>query len=202
MSLRSLAARLTPGQVPEFTVPDEPFMDTGTEPPTYLHTVSNRVRAQDARPARAAYAPDLAARAVALLSADGRQATEQIPEPRHASWGVVVTGRRDGREITVSVARDRDTVRYLGRTPALALYAQVPHVRPEPVVTERTLLPGRSLCEECDGLGLCPLCEGRGWVLDGLPGWGGGPRDPHRLGRCPECLTQRVCPTCSGAGQY
>ncbi|MEV5378404.1 hypothetical protein AB0L26_20895 [Streptomyces nondiastaticus] len=199
-SLTSLAERLTPGQVPEFAVSGDPSVDTGTEPPTYLYTVRKRVYVRDARPEREAYEPGLAARAAALLAADGWETTEEILDPRPGTWDVVVTGLRHDAQIMVSVSPGRDEVMYQGRTPAVALYEHVPHVRPDPVVTPETLRPGYTLCYECDGLGWCPGCEGRGWVLGGRPGWGGGSPDPGRLGRCPECLTERVCPICRGRG--
>ncbi|WP_443286981.1 hypothetical protein [Streptomyces sp. 6N223] len=192
--LRSLAARLTPGQVPEFTVAGDPFMDTGTEPATYLYLVWNRVRARDT------YDAELAARAAALLAADGWATTEETPEPHPASWGAVVTGLRDGRKITVSISRSRSEVMYQGQTPPIALYEDVPWVRPDPVVTPETLPPGCVLCEECGGLGWCPVCEGRGRILGGDPGWSPEPRDPNRLGRCTECFGERVCPFCRGGG--
>ena len=200
-SLRSLAGRLTPGQVPEFAVPGTPFMDTGTEPATYLHTIHHRVHARDARAGRDAYTPAIFARAARLLAADGWETTREVPQPRLPNWGVV-TGLREGAQLSVSVSRRRDKVTYQGRTPALALYEHVPHRRPEPLVAPETPLPGNVLCAECDGLGRCALCEGRGWTLGGRPGWRPGPSDPGRLGLCPECFGRRLCPGCGGEGQY
>lgn len=57
--------------------------------------------------------------------------------------------------------------------------------------TPETLTPGYVLCYECDGLGRCPGCGGRGWVL----------REPHRRKRCAECGTRQVCPICQGHGE-
>ncbi|MFC9294064.1 hypothetical protein ACFTWH_03940 [Streptomyces sp. NPDC057011] len=198
--LRSLAGQLTPGQVPEFPLPDEPFGDHGRVPALWHYSFTARVRARDVRPPREAYPTDLAARAAALLTAGGWG----TPAPRAgAHGGAIVTGARDGTEITVSVVHGNGEVLYAGRTAEFALYEPVPHVRPEPVVTEETLTPGQELCYECDGLGWCPACGGRGWVMGGHGGWGAGtlPRDPDRLGRCPLCFTRRFCPICRGAGQ-
>ncbi|AUY53813.1 hypothetical protein C2142_38930 [Streptomyces sp. CB01881] len=57
--------------------------------------------------------------------------------------------------------------------------------------TPVTVTPGYVLCYECDGLGRCPGCGGRGWV----PG-----RNRPRS-RCGECGTTRVCPVCRGGGE-
>ncbi|MFE3788983.1 hypothetical protein [Streptomyces goshikiensis] len=199
--LRSLAARLTPGQVPEFALPDEPFGDWGTEPATFQYSFHGHVRARDARPERAAYDPALASRAAESLREDGWESrVETAKYPRAGGREVVVVGVRDGRRITLSFPRDHGAVLYRGQSRALPLYEHVPHVRPEPAVTPETLEPGWALCYECEGLGYCPACEGRGWVMGGRPGWGGGTSDPDRLGRCPECFTERVCPICRGRG--
>ncbi|MFG2873641.1 hypothetical protein ACGFYU_01185 [Streptomyces sp. NPDC048337] len=198
--LRRSAGQLTPGQVPEFPLPESPFGDHGRVPAMWHYSFVERVRARDARPPRDAYPADLAARAAALLTAEGWG----TPEPRAGQHGgALVTGARDGMEITVSVVKGHDEVVYSGRTPEVALYEPVPHVRPEPVVTEQTLTSGYDLCYECDGLGWCPACEGRGWVLGGRGGWGAGnrPRDPNRLGLCSLCFAKRFCPICRGAGQ-
>lgn len=62
---------------------------------------------------------------------------------------------------------------------------------PEPVRTPETVTPGYVLCYECEGLGWCPSCGGRGWLDDGAGG----------RKRCPECHTQGICPICQRAGQ-
>ncbi|WP_326809039.1 hypothetical protein OHB04_35180 [Streptomyces sp. NBC_01775] len=152
--LRSLAGRLTPGQVPEFAVPGAPFMDTGTEPTTYLHTIRHRVHARDTRPPRKVYSPAIFARAARLLTADGRETAREVPQPRLPIRGVV-TGVRDGAQLSVSVSRRRDEVTYQGRTPALALHEDVPRCRPDPSATPETLRPGHVLCPGCGGEGQC-----------------------------------------------
>lgn len=96
--LRSLAARLTPGQVPEFALPDEPFGDWGTEPTTFQYSFHGHVRARDARPGRAAYDPALASRAAESLREDGWESrVEAAKYPRTGGREVVVVGVRDGR---------------------------------------------------------------------------------------------------------
>ncbi|MFE9841620.1 hypothetical protein [Streptomyces goshikiensis] len=99
--LRSLAARLTPGQVRGLALPDEPFGDWGTEPATSQCSFHGHVRVRDARPERAAYDPALAAPAAESLREDGRESrVEAAKYPRSGAWEVVVVGVRDGRRIT------------------------------------------------------------------------------------------------------
>ncbi|MEU5382321.1 hypothetical protein [Kitasatospora cineracea] len=62
---------------------------------------------------------------------------------------------------------------------------------PEPVRTPGTVTPGFVLCYECDGLGACDRCGGRGWFPDAPPG----------RRRCPACFGRRVCPICRGGGE-
>ncbi|MFD3696882.1 hypothetical protein ACFWUZ_12140 [Streptomyces sp. NPDC058646] len=201
--LRSLAELLTPGQVPDLAVPREPFRDGGTVPATYHYSAVHRVDAREARPPRSAYGPELAFLAGGFLRADGWVTSEGTRRPGTGAGSTVVNGERGGARVGVSVAHDRSSVLYTGRTSAVALYEPEPHVRPEPVVTARTLSSGYALCYECDGLGWCPACEGQGWVLGSSPGPPAGPvpRDPHRLGLCPLCSARRICPVCRGAGQ-
>ncbi|MEW2375359.1 hypothetical protein AB0883_04525 [Micromonospora sp. NPDC047812] len=66
-----------------------------------------------------------------------------------------------------------------------------PFVPPEPVVTEATRKPGHVLCFDCDGLGWCPECLTRGYLLDDL-----GERQ-----RCVVCFGSRICQICGGFGQ-
>ncbi|MFY1596249.1 hypothetical protein [Micromonospora sp. WMMD737] len=65
-------------------------------------------------------------------------------------------------------------------------------VPPEPVVTEATREPGQVLCPDCDGIGWCPECLTRGYLLDD---------DSGARRRCVVCLGSRVCPGCGGFGQ-
>ncbi|MEU3492092.1 hypothetical protein [Kitasatospora cineracea] len=62
---------------------------------------------------------------------------------------------------------------------------------PEPVRTPGAVTPGFVLCYECDGLGACDQCGGRGWFPDAPPG----------RRRCPACFGRRVCPICRGGGE-
>ncbi|MBW5485028.1 hypothetical protein [Streptomyces bambusae] len=193
--LKELAARLTPGQVPEFPLEYAPFVDHGTVPATFHQSLSGVVRPQGVS------AVEAVARAAELFAADGWRTAGPAPGDRNTVLESVVTGTLDGMEIRVSAARGTGVLAYRGRTKPVALYPERPHVRPEPVRTAETVSAG-DLCYECDGLGWCPCCEGRGWVMGGSAGWGGGGRrDPDRLGRCPLCGTRRVCPVCNGSGQ-
>ncbi|WP_157597337.1 hypothetical protein [Streptacidiphilus rugosus] len=76
----------------------------------------------------------------------------------------------------------------MSETPEARDEGPTPFRWPEPVRTPETLTPGYVLCYECDGLGWCPLCGGRG---SGSGTWG----------RCRECHARRVCPICQGGGQ-
>ncbi|MEE1805542.1 hypothetical protein PUR32_04215, partial [Streptomyces sp. BE133] len=104
----------------------------------------------------------------------------------------VLTARRpDGTRIEVRTGDHNSAVLYSGQTPALALREPADFQWPEPVRTPGTLTPGYVLCYECDGLGACHGCGGRGWV----------PSEPHGRSNCRQCGGQRVCPICRGGGQ-
>ncbi|GLW56847.1 hypothetical protein [Kitasatospora phosalacinea] len=78
-----------------------------------------------------------------------------------------------------------------GRAPAATPREPEQPRRPEPVRTAETVTPGYVLCYECDGLGACDSCDGRGW----LPG------EPPGRRRCRVCFARRVCPVCRGGGE-
>ncbi|MFF2081210.1 hypothetical protein ACFVXG_41390 [Kitasatospora sp. NPDC058162] len=160
----------------------------------------------DRRPAVSA--AETASRAVSLLGAAGWDVTTSQEEGDGWLWTVIVA-RRDGSRIRVLTSDDARTVVFRGQTAALALYAPEPvwdpvpvripepvpepppEPEPQPVRTSETLTPGYVLCYECDGLGRCPRCHGRGWL----------PRRPEGRRRCGECRTTKVCAICRGGGQ-
>ncbi|WP_166028037.1 hypothetical protein [Streptomyces chilikensis] len=114
-------------------------------------------------------------------------------------WATDDTGDRydltarhpDGNRIEVRVDAHGSTVLFLGQTPVTALYEPHEFRWPEPVRRSATLTPGHLLCYECDGLGACDCCGGRGWL----------PSEPHGRSRRPQCAARRICPICGGAGE-
>ncbi|GAB0107155.1 hypothetical protein JMUB6875_61470 [Nocardia sp. JMUB6875] len=179
--LVELIADLTPGTDLGLLFLDEPTVADWTEPPRYQY--SGLIRGE--RPATVA-AADIVRRATALLDAAGWE-TGTAPDTTGARPAVVVTGHRDGNSIEVRVGEHTSAVMFSGRTPALALRAPREFRLPDPVRTPDTVETGFVLCYECDGLGACPECGGRGRLSDGQ--------------MCPECLGARVCPICRGVGQ-
>ncbi|MEU6075517.1 hypothetical protein [Micromonospora sp. NPDC047074] len=69
--------------------------------------------------------------------------------------------------------------------------APKPFAPPEPVVTAATLKPGHVLCLDCDGLGWCPECLARGYLLD----------DRGDRRRCFVCFGSKICQICDAFGQ-
>ncbi|MET8575992.1 hypothetical protein [Streptomyces sp. NPDC005012] len=202
-----LAERLTPGADLGMLFPREPSVVDRHEPPGFRYTVMARGRRPGGlgAPALVAHAADLLGRldwdvtdregdaedakagTDAEAGTDGRAALSGGTGHRH-----VLTARHpDGSVIEVRVDAGGPTVLYIGRTPVVALYEPEEFRWPEPVRTPGTVTPGHLLCYECDGLGACACCGGRGWLPD----------EPHGRSRCPECATRRVCPICRGAGQ-
>ncbi|MEU1285980.1 hypothetical protein [Kitasatospora sp. NPDC005856] len=104
---------------------------------------------------------------------------------------LLVAGRRDGCGIEVRAVDHVPTLRFSGRTPAMALYESEEFQRPDPVRTAETVTAGFVLCYECDGLGWCHECGGRGWRPDAT----------HGRVKCPACHRRRVCVICRGAAQ-
>ncbi|MFE7597831.1 hypothetical protein [Streptomyces sp. NPDC057494] len=144
---------------------------------------------QGNRPANVT-AAETAARAISRLRAAGWEVTASQEDDDGILWTVLVA-HRDGNSIRILTSDATPAVVFRGQTPALALHPPQPVQPPEPVRTPETLTPGYVLCYECDGLGRCPGCGGRGWVL----------REPHRRHRCAECGTRQVCPICQGHGE-
>ncbi|MFJ9683364.1 hypothetical protein ACIRP2_35760 [Streptomyces sp. NPDC101194] len=138
-----------------------------------------------------ATAAETASRAAFLLRAAGWDVTASQEDDDGILWTVVVA-RRDGNGIRILTSDNTPAVVFRGQTPALALCPPQPVQQPE-LEAERTpdITPGYVLCYECDGLGRCPGCGGRGWALG----------RPHRKSRCRECGTTKVCPICRGEGQ-
>ncbi|MFD5463841.1 hypothetical protein ACFWIQ_13615 [Kitasatospora sp. NPDC127059] len=172
---------------------DEPEVAGRHEPP--LHRYATWY--QGNRP-KTSTAAETASRATHLLRAAGWDVTASQEDDDGRLWTVLVA-HRDGNEILILTSDDTPAVVFRARTPALDLSAPPPVRQPEPeqepeqelVRTPETLTPGYVLCYECDGLGWCPGCGGRGWVLDRT----------GRKGRCRECRTTKVCAICRGGGE-
>ncbi|MFJ4095199.1 hypothetical protein ACIPYS_26720 [Kitasatospora sp. NPDC089913] len=149
---------------------------------------------QGDRPARST-AAGTASRAVDLLRAAGWEVAVSEEDDDGRLW-TVVAAHRDGSTVRVLTSDDTPAVVFRGWTPALVLRPSQPagSPEPEPERTPGTVTPGYVLCYECDGLGRCPGCGGRGWVPRTSDG-------SDRRKRCGECATRRVCPICRGAGQ-
>lgn len=199
--IAELAERLTPGADLGPLFPREPSVVDRHEPLGFRYSVMARGH----RPGGLG-APALVARAADLLGRLDWDVTERDGGAGGAAAGTdgkatltggtghrhILTARHpDGSVIEVRVDADGPTVLYLGETPVMALYEPEEFRWPEPVRTPGTVTPGHLLCYECDGLGACDCCGGRGW----LPG------EPHGRRRCPRCATRRVCPICRGAGE-
>ncbi|WP_328318178.1 hypothetical protein [Streptomyces sp. NBC_00388] len=180
-----LIADLTPGSDPGLLFLGEPAIVDWHEPLRLRYSALFRGE----RPVNVS-AAGLASRAAALLRSAGWEVA--VPEEndgvrRHG----VVTGRLDGSCIDIRAGDHTSAVMFEGRTPAMVLHTPQQFPRPDPVRTPGTVTPGYVLCYECDGLGACPGCGGRGWVPD------------RTRGRtdCPECHRGRVCVICRGPGQ-
>ncbi|MFC5144790.1 hypothetical protein [Streptomyces aureoversilis] len=184
--LVELINELTPGSDLRLLFLDEPTVVDWHEPLRYQYGTSSF---NGQYPAHAS-AADIASRAAALLgSANWEVATTQ--EEVRGRTRFVVTGRRDGCGIEISVGDRRSVVYFDGRTPAMALYETEEFAWPEPVRTAETVTSGYVLCYECDGLGWCPGCGGRGWMHDEARG----------RKNCSACRRERVCLICRGAAQ-
>lgn len=119
-------------------------------------------------------AADVASRAAGLLSPADWDIVGLEEEIDGTKCTYVLTARHpDGTRIEVRTGDYNSTVLYSGQTPALALREPEEFQWPEPVRTPETLTPGYVLCYECDGLGACHGCGGRGWV----------PSEPHGADR-------------------
>ncbi|MFC8042048.1 hypothetical protein [Nocardia sp. NPDC057353] len=166
--LLALAAELAPGHPPGLTVLPEPAVLEWREPLRYHYRATLHV-------------PAALPRAAELLAAGGWELTG-------TDDGLVA--ERAGFRLRIR-SHGRDGLSIGGDTPGFVLFPATEWSRPEPVVTAETLRSGYLLCYECDGLGACPECFGRGWILDA----------GQRRTRCVECHGARTCPVCAGAGQ-
>ncbi|MEU4119909.1 hypothetical protein AB0F71_36105 [Kitasatospora sp. NPDC028055] len=198
LTVRVHLRRLTLGE-PQPEITDRP------DPLRYHHSMAY----QGNRPATVT-ATETSDRAVSLLHAAGWDVTTSQLDDDGRLWTVILA-RRDGSTIRVLTSDDTPAVVFRGQTADLALTAPQPEPvsepepepvperpsepqpepEPEPVRTPETLTPGYVLCYECDGLGRCPTCHGRGWL----------PRRPDGKRRCGECRTTRLCVICRGAGE-
>lgn len=183
--LVELITALTPGSDLGLLFLDEPTVADWHEP--LRHHYSALFRGE--RPASISFA-ELASRATALLSSAGWQVAASHDSDGARRWSVL-TGRHDDSTIEIRVAHHTSAVMFSGQTPALALRTPEEFTWPEPLCTPETVTPGYVLCYECDGLGACPGCGGRGWVPDEVRG----------RANCRACHRERVCPICRGAGQ-
>lgn len=176
---------LTPGSGLDLLFLDRPAVADWHEPLRYHYSAMFRGE----HPAGVS-AAEIASRASALLGSAGWEVASS-EEIDGAKRSVVITGRQDGGSINIRVGDHTSAVLFTAQTPALALHTPEEFRWPEPVRTPETLPPGYLLCYECDGLGACPGCGGRGWL----------PSEPHGRANCRECLGQRVCPICHGRGR-
>lgn len=182
--LRELAEHLTPGHALDLFGPVRSIVDWH-EPLLYRSAATSRVELPVAH-----QDGSLVGRAAEWLTAEGFEVTRETSQDAgNAAYTVVAT--KDGLELRIRLAEGRSQVLYMGETPRMALYSPEVFVPPEPVMTAETLSPGAVLCYECDGLGWCHCCHGRGWVSDEEKG----------RKRCRQCFDDRVCPICRGAGE-
>ncbi|MQY05782.1 DnaJ-like cysteine-rich domain-containing protein [Actinomadura macrotermitis] len=180
--LFDLVGRLTPEAAPavEAVRLEYPGVADWHEPLRFDHRATIRgARPQDVSP------EEMARRAVEAFAAAGWTVEEEVAD------AILVTGRSEDITIKVRVSVVSPVVLYMAGTPAMALDTPQPRVRPEPLKSAGNLSPGYALCYECDGLGLCPACYGRGWVPD----------EERGRRHCPECQIVPVCPICRGAGE-
>ncbi|MEV6273926.1 hypothetical protein [Nocardia sp. NPDC051832] len=180
--MRWFGAQLVPGTDPHVVIPKHPGQVDRSDPPRHrFEALANLVCSPD--PARAD-------RAAHILHAAG-WAVQVQRDPEHPAV-VTVRGDQEGYRLQARIEDGYEGIVLLGQTPEIQLYQpDPPAAPPAPAVTPGTVGPGAVLCYECDGLGLCPTCHGRGSVP-------GGPSGRHR---CRTCLGARVCPICGGAGE-
>lgn len=185
---------LTPGSDLSLLFLNEPRVVERHEPPRYQYAAEFFT---GKRPTHVS-AADIASRAAALLTSAGwRQSATTSQESPGRTPRIVVTGRHDnGCTIEIHVTNDNgpappSKVWFSGRTPTMALREPEEFRWPEPIRTAETVTSGHVLCYECDGLGQCPECGGRGWAPDETRG-----RE-----NCRACRRTRVCLICRGAAQ-
>lgn len=176
-----LAARAVPGTAAETVLLSGPAVVDWHRPVSYRYEASTRVLGSG-------YDAAVIDRASAAL--DGAGWTVTVTRSDDGTGQTTVTGEKDGFQLRVDAQEGYAGTVFTGTTPASALETAAESA-PEPVATPDTLGPDEVLCYECDGLGWCPACYGRGWMPDGLTG-------RHR---CRECLGTKVCPVCRGDGK-
>ncbi|MFJ6380810.1 hypothetical protein ACIQI7_12550 [Kitasatospora sp. NPDC092039] len=184
--LVDLVDDLAPDSDPSLPPLGEPETVHGHEPLRHRYSVDAFT---GKRPAHVS-AADTASRAADLLDAAGWEVTTSR-EDTDGTPHIVVTARHDGCGIEIRTTDHAPTIRFAGRTPAVALHEPQEFRRPRPVRTAETVTPGYVLCYECDGLGWCHGCEGRGRLPDPTRG---------RI-NCPACHRSRVCVICRGAAE-
>ncbi|GLY22809.1 hypothetical protein [Micromonospora sp. NBRC 101691] len=186
-TMAHLVRLLEPDQQPEIDLLPEPAILDWQEPLRHAYTATVTLTARKHRSAAHAVR-----HGADLLSGWG-WAVEEETGPAETR----TVARRDGFVISLyafgrqpGVSHRGDGYGISGQTPHVLLYEPVGFVPPEPIVTADALPNGALLCYECDGLGWCPCCLGRGFTLD----------DDRRRQRCQLCFTRRICPICEGTG--
>ncbi|WP_067695702.1 hypothetical protein [Nocardia jejuensis] len=176
-----LVTELTPGADLDLLFLDEPTVSDRHEPVKYRYSTDFRGE----RPP-GVEAADLVLRGAEMLSAAGWTVTAS---PADVVPGSI--GTKDGSTIEIRATTAHPSVLFSVRTREMSLTEPRVFEWPTPVRTAETVDPGYVLCYECDGLGRCPECGGRGWLPD---------EEQGRI-TCPECLGEKVCPICRDAGQ-
>ncbi|MEV6135823.1 hypothetical protein AB0L63_07105 [Nocardia sp. NPDC051990] len=179
--LHWFGGQIAPGAVPHVAIPAHPSRVDNTDPGRYrFEAVANLTWRDD---------PTAVHRAAHVLRTTGW--TVDMHRDPDFPTVVTVVGIKDGYRMQARTEEGYGGIVLLGETPDVVLYEDDPLPTPPPAVTPETLSPGALLCYECDGLGHCPVCKGRGWTKGGSTG---------RI-RCRECLGSKVCPVCGGAGE-
>ncbi|RKE21770.1 hypothetical protein [Streptomyces sp. TLI_171] len=181
----ALLAELAPGQAPPAALPEHPDIVAWGNPLSFAHY---RQVAFDRPPND----PGLPARAEALL------ADWQLTRERSESGAVVLHAQRDGLKLRLHFHPRRGLTLCRAETEPMVLHRAEEFVRPEPLLSPGDVRPGWELCPECEGLGRCEECWGRGWTTGGVT-WVIGPTEGRAT--CRECRGGRACPICRGAGQ-
>ncbi|MBF6327533.1 hypothetical protein [Nocardia transvalensis] len=181
--LQWLGAQVVPGSVPHVVIPSHPSAVDWQQPPQHRFEALAKLSAP--------YDPAFVDRAAHALETTGWAVRVQRSDDPDAVGVVAVVGTRDGYTVQVRTEEGYGGVVLLGETPSVVVYQSEPSTAPLPKVTSDTVSKGAVLCYECDGLGACPVCHGRGWTKGG----------PSGRRRCRECLGARVCPVCGGAGE-
>lgn len=193
--LLGVAAHLAPGQGLPVPMSREPEDHLWHEPLWYARRATLRLTADFG-------SAEVVRHIARRLAAQGWHTTLDASSTAVAT----ASATRDGFLLWVMAYPGLSRADLGGSTPPVLLYADPAgaavrpppppapperFVPPEPVVTEATRKPGHVLCLDCDGLGWCPECLTRGYLLDDL-----GERR-----RCFFCFGARVCQICGGFGQ-